>query len=317
MLFSVWGDATKTMTWLIRIGTAMALFAFVMTMAIQAQTKPAKPEISGIAFVRIGVGDLEKAKSFYNGELRLPTLTSTCFDQDTDCFFINPDQRLALAKTMSAKTSNLIQMIGLRTTDASALRKYLLAKGQQPEEIITDSEYRITFQIKDPEGHLLEFVQPTKGFAGSMSGIPPISRRMIHAGFIVKDRAAMDKFYRDILGFHLYWQGGMKDGETSWVSMQVPDGTDWIEFMLHIDPNADQHLRGVMNHIALGVPSVKAAAIQLEKSGVKPTEQPKIGRDGKWQLNLYDPDLTRVELMEFTPVEKPCCSEFTGTHPKP
>jgi len=24
-----------------------------------------------------------------------------------------------------------------------------------------------------------------------------------------------------------------------------------------------------------------------------------------------------VELMEFTPVEKPCCSEFTGPHPKP
>ncbi len=140
---------------------------------------------------------------------------------------------------------------------------------------------------------------------------------LIHAGFIVKDRAAMDKFYRDILGFHLYWSGGMKDGETNWVSMQVPDGTDWIEYMLNVDPNADQRLRGVMNHIALGVPSVKEAAIQLEKNGVKLTEQPKIGRDGKWQLNLYDPDMTRVELMEFTPVEKPCCSEFTGTHPKP
>jgi len=46
-------------------------------------------------------------------------------------------------------------------------------------------------------------------------------------------------------------------------------------------------------------------------------EAPKIGRDGKWQLNLYDPDETRVELMEFTPVEKPCCSEYTGPHPKP
>lgn len=27
-------------------------------------------------------------------------------------------------------------------------------------------------------------------------------------------------------------------------------------------------------------------------------QQPKICRDGKWQLNLYDPDLTRTELME-------------------
>ena len=32
--------------------------------------------------------------------------------------------------------------------------------------------------------------------------------------------------------------------------------------------------------------------------------------DGKWQLNLYDPNLTRAELMEFKPVQKPCCSSM-------
>jgi hypothetical protein len=29
-------------------------------------------------------------------------------------------------------------------------------------------------------------------------------------------------------------------------------------------------------------------------------------------LNLYDPNLTRVELMEPKPVEKPCCSPMTN-----
>ena len=37
---------------------------------------------------------------------------------------------------------------------------------------------------------------------------------------------------------------------------------------------------------------------------------PQIGRDGKWQFNLYAPDGTRVELMEFQPAVKPCCSPF-------
>jgi hypothetical protein len=37
-----------------------------------------------------------------------------------------------------------------------------------------------------------------------------------------------------------------------------------------------------------------------------------MGKDGKWQANLYDPDGTRVELMEFQPVMKPCCSPFTA-----
>jgi hypothetical protein len=98
--------------------------------------------------------------------------------------------------------------------------------------------------------------------------------------------------------------------------MQVPDGTDWTEYMLGVSPNASHKTLGVMNHIALGVPDIHAAQQQLIKNGWKGTEQPKIGRDGKWQLNLYDPDQTRVELMEFTPVEKPCCSEYTGPHPR-
>ncbi len=79
----------------------------------------------------------------------------------------------------------------------------------------------------------------------STSG-PPIDAdafedaRIIHAGFIVHDRAATEHFYKDILGFRPYWHGGMKDDETDWVSMQVPDGTDWLEFMVNISPDADQ-----------------------------------------------------------------------------
>jgi catechol 2,3-dioxygenase-like lactoylglutathione lyase family enzyme len=144
-----------------------------------------------------------------------------------------------------------------------------------------------------------------------------VSTSLIHAGLVIRDRSAEDLFYREILGFRSYWYGGMKGEETNWVDMQVPDGTDWIEYMLNVPANADHHTLGVMNHIALGVPDIKSAKLQLIKNGWKPGEEPKIGRDGKWQLNLYDPDDTRVELMEFKPVEKPCCSEFTGSHPGP
>ncbi|MGB6961781.1 MAG: hypothetical protein WBF01_15365, partial [Candidatus Acidiferrum sp.] len=102
-----------------------------------------------------------------------------------------------------------------------------------------------------------------------------------------------------------------------WVAMQVPDGTDWIEYMLRIAPGADKHTLGVMNHISLGVPNIHAIQQQIIKAGAKPGEEPKIGRDGKWQLNLYDANDTRIEFMEFKPAEKPCCSDFTGQHPGP
>jgi hypothetical protein len=87
--------------------------------------------------------------------------------------------------------------------------------------------------------------------------------------------------------------------------------------MLNQPTNADLRLTGVMNHISLGVKDIKAAQAKLEARGWKANEREhsQMGKDGKWQLNLYDPDQTRIELMEFTPAEKPCCSEFQGPHP--
>jgi hypothetical protein len=64
----------------------------------------------------------------------------------------------------------------------------------------------------------------------------------------------------------------------------------------------------VNNHIALGVKDIQEANKKVEERVSTPVDKPKIGRDGKWQLNLYDPDLTRVEFMEFKPVQTPCCS---------
>jgi catechol 2,3-dioxygenase-like lactoylglutathione lyase family enzyme len=281
---------------------------------------PARPRISGITFVRIGVGDLDAATAFYQGRLRLPN--ATCFGQSAKCLFVNPSQQIDLVKMDKDLNGDRIGAIGILTSDARALRDYLLSHGEKPEQIVTDGPGRMSFQIKDPENHALEFVQVTSGVVDGvvgMGGPLPHDTRIIHSGFVVRDRDAMDRFYKDILGFHVYWNGGMKDGETDWVDMQVPDGTDWIEYMLNVPANADKRTLGVMNHIALGVPNVRAAAAKLEKAqGQLPADQaPKIGRDGKWQLNLYDPDETRVELMEFSPAEKPCCADYTGNHPKP
>ena len=109
----------------------------------------------------------------------------------------------------------------------------------------------------------------------------------------------------------------MQNDRDDWVAIQVPDGTDWVEYMLNIKPDADQRTIGVMNHVSLGVKDIKAAQAKLEARGWKANdrEHAQMGRDGKWQLNMYDPDQTRIELMEFTPAEKPCCSEFQGQHP--
>jgi len=97
----------------------------------------------------------------------------------------------------------------------------------------------------------------------------------------------------------------------------VPDGTDWLEYMLNIPSEAEHRELGIQYHFSLGVVSVKDTAKALEARGVRVDGPPLLGRDGKWQLTLYDPDDTRAEVMEFTPAEKPCCSAYGGTQPKP
>ncbi len=86
-----------------------------------------------------------------------------------------------------------------------------------------------------------------------------------------------------------------------------PDGHS-VEFAYAYRSESIAPKTGVMHHMARGVPSVEVGYKALLDRGVKVQQEPQIGRDGKWQLNLYDPNLTRAERMEPKPVREPCCS---------
>jgi catechol 2,3-dioxygenase-like lactoylglutathione lyase family enzyme len=300
----------------------MKRLVFPFTMILLLSLAPptfapvSRPAITGLCFARIKVTSLGSADKFYGEYLGLPRFNQ-CWGMSTGaCYFITPYQDLEIVKEDTPQTGQLLESIGIWTEHADALRSYFLARGLKPGELSSTQDGEKQFEISDPEGHHLVFLSSVRG-RGSLDSRMQASHHMIHAGFVVHDRAIEDGFYKGVLGFRLYWHGGMQDSKDDWVAMQVPDGGDWLEYMLNIAPNADHHTLGVMNHIALGVLDIKAAKAQLIKNGWKPGEEPKLGRDGKWQLNLYDPDDTRSEFMEFEPAEKPCCSEFMAKHPRP
>jgi catechol 2,3-dioxygenase-like lactoylglutathione lyase family enzyme len=284
-----------------------------------AQSDDKRPRITGIDHVGFYTTSPDANHEFYTRTLGLASALPVEPRQAER--FIVGGQFVGYSPAPDPHAKNRMDHVAFNTDNAAALRAYFIAKGIEVtdgyEILSTNSR---TFQVKDPEGHTIEFVQrvssPSRA-RGKNSNSNPVSRSMIHVGFIVHDRAAEDHFYRDILGFHLYWQGGMQADKTDWAAMQVADGTDWLEYMLNVEPNADQQTMGVMNHISLGVHDIKKSQAKLESHGWKPhdDEKAQMGRDGKWQLNLYDPDFTRIELMEFKPVEKPCCSDFHGQHP--
>jgi len=171
----------------------------------------------------------------------------------------------------------------------------------------------------DPEGSRISisFVQRRQPAAPFKASAKQISTRILHAGFVVNDLNVENKFYRRALGFRPYWYGGFKDKDIDWYEIQVPDGGDWIEYMLNIPANADHKELGVQNHFSLGVKDVGVAADQLKKQGLKTFDGPEVGRDGKNSLDAYDPDGTRVEVMEFTPRRTPCCHAYEAAHPSP
>ncbi len=302
---------------------ALGSIALLVTLpSVFAQDKVVRPHITDIAHVRLYVSDMDKSRAFYGGILGFPSTDPFCMAPALSCFavrFFPHPQIIELQQAPSPAPKDWLAELAFSTDNVPRMRDYLVAHGIVPGPISKAASGPQHFELRDPEGNLISFV----GRIPVVSHVQPVSNavseRIIHAGFVVRDRAAMDHFYKDILGFRPYWHGGMKESGTDWVAMQVPDGTDWLEYMLNISPTANKQTLGVMNHVSLGVKDIKVAAASLEKSraNLRADASPKIGRDGKWQFNLYDPDDTRVELMEFAPVEKPCCSEYTGPHPKP
>jgi catechol 2,3-dioxygenase-like lactoylglutathione lyase family enzyme len=301
----------------------MRCVAFSLVLAIlplSAQTHSesiARPPIVGIAHVGFYVSDIDKAQDFYGKALGFDhfSLDKPAGGLMLNYYKVNDHQYIEIYPGLKGEDMDRLSHIAFETPDARKMRAYLAAKGLKvPAELKPGLDKNLSFMVDDPEGRKIEFVQYMPGGLhesrfGMLLAATRVSQHILHAGFIVHDRAAEDRFYHDILGFQLMWYGGMKDDEIKWVDMRVPDGTDWIEYMLGVNSPTPK-TRGVMNHFALGVPDIHTAEKRVIDHGFTPGEKPKIGRDGKWQLNLYDPALTRVECMEFKPVQTPCCSQM-------
>jgi len=282
-----------------------------------------RPKITSVSHLSVYTTEPEKAEYFYVHDLGA-LKGADPYDSKGVRYYFNAIQFVEVLPLPQGPASiNRLDHAGYNTSDAEGMRKYLAAHGiAVPATVTNGSDGSRYFEVKDPEGNQIEFVQPPADPASVPKN--PLSSHLIHVGYIVHDPSAEDSFYRVLLGFRPYWHGGMKDNETDWISQQVPDGTDWVEYMVLKGPektgipaSMSQELLGVLDHFALGVQNMEKS-VNLLYEGDRLTAKhspPQIGRDGKWQLNLYDPDGIRAELMEFQPSVKPCCSAFQAASP--
>jgi catechol 2,3-dioxygenase-like lactoylglutathione lyase family enzyme len=280
---------------------------------MSAQT-PQRPHILGISHYAIFAHDYEKSRAFYGDFLGFQepySLNKPDGSSIMTFYKVNDRQYIELYPEVEANSDRLSH-ISLETDDIEGLRRYLANKGVSvPAEAHKARIGNMSFDIIDPAGHKVEMVQympdgKTVANYGKYLGDNRISNHMTHVGLVVTKLDPEYKFYTEILGFKETWRGSQTSSILSWVNLKVPDGDDYLEFMLSPKEPAPTE-RGAAHHICLVVPNV-AASVETLKSRpyFKTYDRPiveKTGVNRKRQANLFDPDGTRTELMEPTTID--------------
>src|SRR5215472_1797823 len=240
-----------------RLAHILALIIVCGSTGVTAQEQstlsgaPKRPLITGIAHIAFQVSDLIKAREFY-GELLGYDEPFQIRNQDNSLaltyFKVNERQYIEIFPGLPPDKDDRLMHIAFETTDLEALRVYLMSKGvKAPEKVNQGRDGNLNFTVSDPDGHRVEFVQyEPDSWTAQHHGkdMPPTrtSQHMIHTGFTVASASAAMKFYADLLGFREFWRGSSDDKELSWINMRVPDGDDYVEFMLYRDPPTAQRL---------------------------------------------------------------------------
>lgn len=284
-------------------------------MSLEAATK--RPRITNIATFAAKVDNLEEARKFYGGVIGMAEAFTTKdpdVQGDLVAFKVNDHQYVEISPTLKNEAEDRLIRIGFETDNASALRDYLAEKGVPvPAKVGKDLNGNKSFTVKDPDGHTIQFIEYVKGSVhqknfGKHLSNTRISDHILHVGVRVMDPVKADAFYKDILGFRLQWKGGPRDDAFSWISMMVPDGYDWIEYMVSPNPQTPQQL-GVLHHYCLETHDMAQLYKTVVSRGYTPAREPAIHpRDGRMLMQTYDKNFTRTEVMVRKPINTPCCS---------
>ena len=277
----------------------------VLGLVFCACARTEAPKTEGLGGATIRVSNLEASLGFYRDLLGFPVAFELKDDSGKllSAFLqVNDDQYLELTPNLPAGEDKRMTEIRFQVRDIGSLRRLPLST---PPILGRDRARAIHFlsPLEQPLG-FIEYT-PKSMEAQSRAKFPNakrISQHLLHAGIVVnrKDVDAALLFYGSVLGFKEFWRGGPEGAPTAWINMRTEgDRGDYVELMLS-DGHPDRKRLGSMQHICLQVPDIKTAQHLVKERDAKgtQTQKPRVGRNGKWQLNLFDPDGTRVELME-------------------
>jgi catechol 2,3-dioxygenase-like lactoylglutathione lyase family enzyme len=245
------------------------------------------PQVFGIAAVKLRVSDLAKARAFYNHFLGFAWRHET-----------------STSATVGINDLQLVELeVGPPGPDGRLLRVVLAASTSE--------------NLRDPDEHILLLRAEEPAGVFMHPGGERIATHIAHVGLLVDRLAPSLAFYGEH-GFQETWRGSADGQRLSWVNLRVPDGDDYLELMLY-DQRPSPEQTGVKHHICLATQNVAYAVAVLESRRGEYTRpiEIKVGRNGKRQANLFDPDGTRVELMEPAPFDGRPVAPSSAPPPRP
>jgi lactoylglutathione lyase len=273
------------------------------------QQQTARPRILGVPHAAFRVHDIAASRQFYKDLLGFSEPFSIkAADGKLIMTFIKVNDRQYIELSPEAKPDEpRFIHLALETDDAEALRLYVKSKGFDASEKPASKGRigNIGTGLVDPDGNHIDVTQydaageSIKDVGKDMPDTR-IAKRMLHVGFHVS-KPETAHFYIDVLGFREFWRGTVDGKQAAYSNLMVPEGCDYVEFMLAPLPSTPAQLGG-MFHIALEVGDMGAAIAKLNanpaRQEYKRPIEVHVGRNHRRQSNLYDPDGTRIELME-------------------
>lgn len=269
--------------------------------------------LMGLAHVGVRVSNLEGARAFYSGVLGLDNAFTTTKD-DGSVFVaymkVNDHQFIELFPGLKPEDTIPMTHIAMWTEDLEKTRKILLSRGLAPTEIHKGPrDHNLSCSLRQLPGQslmFLEFVQYMPDSLhmqskGKALGAHRLSTHLEHAGIVTTDLDAALKFYVDRLGFKETWRRANADTKrVSLIHLRMPGPSgDYVELSNLGDTKLTRARAGTAAHCSLEVPDIKAAHQAVVDLGqTKDLKDPRFGLDLRWQFNLFDPDGTRVELMQ-------------------
>src|SRR5512137_530754 len=140
------------------------LLAMLLTATLPSLTAHAaqRPPIIGVSHIALFARDVEKSRAFYKDFLGFAEpFHTTNKDGTLHVAWIKINDRQTIELFPEKETgSDRLNHISLETDNAGAMRAYLAARGVKvPETVPTGRIGNWNFNVTDPDGHTVEFVQ--------------------------------------------------------------------------------------------------------------------------------------------------------------